>query len=254
MLIANGILLCSNRAVRRHYIGRTSTIRSERRTMYFTLKAAFPKASYDFAQEITRTNPAARITNSGILIVQLLANPTLSRETFPDEWAADESVDTRPGSFAPNFSKGYVRRIYELPQELAGQDFELALEGRELDIKDSHSQVITGYNGEPLRPYRTQSSHKVRHFTSLVFTKSTMGVIRLRLDGGLRIQRAYTEPFNGGVIMRVEELLKEDEFPALSDRSRAIISSNPTWTKAIAAVISRSRCESDGCIGHYRNP
>lgn len=232
--------------------------------MNFSVDALIPNATSELASAMLKRSGLSHVTKSGILVTRLLAHRELSYATYPDEWR-DKGPDNSPlFRYSPNYSQGVVHTIYKLPEELAEAPYRLTLEEAEVHERGSYCQVVTGYNGERIRPYRREGERsrwldRYVHPTVSIFSAPELGVLRLdanaaRQQGCLTIHRAKVEVIDyiyGLVTVSTERLLHLNrpvlavaKLPHLTDRFT-------DWEPALQAHYERWECEATDCDGHY---
>jgi len=220
-------------------------------TLYFSLKARVTHASDSLIKYVCRHNNRAIKSKNGTLVVPLAADYKVSRKRFPTEWGHAGSHTGSFGGNIPRFAVGVVHKVYTPPAQLVGVTYKLLLEGKEISVKEEHYQIVTGFDGESMKPFRRANDRDDSHPTALAFTGETLGMVRFDKATGLTIHRAAISTTNGLITMDLEELVRDTGFPALSDQTNQFLGVNPQWVPALRALVGRIQCDRTLCDGHY---
>jgi hypothetical protein len=137
---------------------------------------------------------------------------------------------------------------------LADAEYRLVLEGVEVHSRGAYCQVITGYEGEKLRPYRRESCFM--HPSSSVFSAPELGLVRLdanaaRKQGFLCIRRAKVEIIDGLVVMTTEQLFRLHNAKLATHKFVNLPDELAAWRPALLAHYERWECFERMCDGHY---
>lgn len=218
------------------------------------MKILVHDASRDLVEAMHQHNRMTQVSRNGMLVVPLITDRDLSHAIYPHEWKAGERFDDR---FVPDFSSGVVHSVYDFPKELADTSYQAVLEEREVHMRRSYCQIVTGYNGERLQPYRRKSGDRRRcggeydHPTSSSFSAPKMGLLRFDRGHSFTIQRASVEVIDGILTTKVEDLLRDDGRCELTQKLTSLPSELEPWMPALTAVLDRYDCDLGSCQGHY---
>lgn len=228
--------------------------------MYFRPHAMVREPSPELRAAM-RDNRLAHVTRRGTLVVRLLSNHELSHAIYPSEWRVSKPEATSCFRCQPDFSHGVVHEVYDFPEELAAAECRLLLEGAEVHSRrGSYCQVITGHDGERLRPYRRERylthNGSYTHPTTSMFTARRLGKLRLyanqaREQGSLTIHRSSVEAVDGLVVVTTELLFQLDNPLLATHKFDQLPEELVAWRPALLAHYERWECDAHDCDGHY---
>lgn len=227
----------------------------------FSVNALVADAETGIIDAMRERSRLTRVSRNGTLVVPLLGDREMSHASYPAEWD-DAQTDRSPlFRFRPNFTTGFVHEVCDFPEALADSPYKLVLEAAEVHSRGSYCQVVTGYTGEQLRPYRREGSHgrlgsEYVHPTASIFSAPAMGLLRLdanqaRRQGNLTIHRAAVEVVNGLVTVIHERLLRLDDPSLAFSKLTSLSDELKNWEPALEAHYERWECEAGWCDGHY---
>lgn len=228
--------------------------------MSFTLNALVHNASDTLIDTMRTASRLNHVSRNGTLVIRALSNREASAKQYPAEWQ-----DTGgPGNlirYRPVFDSGTVHEVFTLPAGLEEIQYKLVFDEAETHLRGLYCQLITGYNGEKLRPYRRQSANRRldRHgHSSSGFSNRSIGVVRLNIDRTSQqpqvhfsICRARVVESDGLITATYEQLLSAKDPRLNPDRLVELTGDLPDWVSAVQALCDRWTCSQEGCEGHY---
>ena len=222
----------------------------------FKVKALVRQPSDELVESFRGTNQRIYRSANGTLVAWMNENRELSHATYPAEWRTGGVFE-----YQADFSGGIVHKLYNFPEQFAGTSYRLELEAPEAHARGAYCQVITGYSGERLRPYRRQGNpvqlDSYSHPTISVFSAHQLSTLRLDANqahqtGALRIRQAKVEVADGLVTATINQLFELNDPSLATTKIASLPNELAEWQPALLAHYERWECEAIvRCDGHY---